>query len=64
MNENDGSSSRTPVLHLTDTGAQLDMKTLRGYRLGHVREQLIARDLAACVLCDPISIRYATGHRN
>jgi Xaa-Pro dipeptidase len=29
-----------------------------------VREQLRQRDLAACVLVDPVNIRYATGARN
>ena len=53
-----------PLIQLTDTEAQLDMKKLRAYRLGRVREQLAARDLGACVLVDPISVRYASGYRN
>ena len=54
----------TPVTHLTDTEAMLDMKKLRGYRLGRLRAELVHRDYGACVLFDPISIRYATGYRN
>ncbi|MEX6502996.1 M24 family metallopeptidase [Pseudomonas zhanjiangensis] len=54
----------SPVMRLTDTEAQIDMRRLRGYRLGRIREQLVARDYGACVLFDPISIRYATGFRN
>jgi len=49
---------------LTDTEDQVDMKRLRGYRLGRVQEQLCQRDLGAVVLFDPINIRYATGSRN
>ena len=37
---------------------------LRLGRLERVREQLQRRDLAACVLVDPVNIRYATGARN
>ena len=54
----------TPVTHLTDTEAMLDMKKLRAYRLGRLRAELRKRDYGAAVLFDPISIRYATGYRN
>ncbi len=37
---------------------------LRAYRLGRVRQQLVQRGYAACVLVDPINIRYATDSRN
>ena len=53
-----------PLTYLTDTEAMLDMKKLRAYRLGRVRAELVKRDLGACVLFDPISIRYASGYRN
>lgn len=43
---------------------QLDERKLRLGRLARVREQLKRRDLAACVLLDPVNIRYATGARN
>lgn len=49
---------------LSDCEDQVDMKRLRGYRLGRVQEQLKQRDLGAVVLHDPINIRYATGSRN
>jgi Xaa-Pro dipeptidase len=42
----------------------IDEKRLRLGRLGRVREQLKAKDLAGCVLVDPVNIRYATGARN
>jgi Xaa-Pro aminopeptidase len=66
MTANDVShATRTlPATMLTDTEAQLDMKRLRAYRLGRLRQQLIEHDYGACVLFDPISIRYATGYRN
>ncbi len=54
----------TPATNLTDTEAQIDMARLRAYRLGRVQEELKRRDLGACVLFDPINIRYATGTRN
>jgi Xaa-Pro aminopeptidase len=53
-----------PVTRLTDVEAQLDMKKLRGYRLRRVRQQLKQRGIAACLLFDPINIRYATGRRD
>ena len=43
---------------------QIDMKRLRAYRLGRVREQLRRRDYAGALLFDPINIRYATDSRN
>lgn len=43
---------------------EIDFVALRAYRLGRVREQLAAQALDACVLVDPVSIRYATGARN
>ena len=36
-----------PVTRLTDVEAQLDMKTLRGYRLNRVRQELKRRGIAA-----------------
>ncbi len=47
-----------------DLNDDIDLESLRLGRLGRVREQLKARDLAACVLVDPVNIRYATGARN
>lgn len=59
-----GVAHKTPIVVITDTQASLDMVRLRGYRLKRVREQLKSRDYAACLLVDPINIRYATGSRN
>jgi Xaa-Pro dipeptidase len=53
-----------PIARLTDVEAQLDMKKLRAYRLSRVRQELKRRDIAACLLFDPINIRYATGRRD
>ena len=52
---------KTPGAGLKDTEAQIDMARLRSYRLARVREQLKRYDYGACVLFDPINIRYATG---
>ncbi len=54
----------TPSPGLLDSEASIDMPALRSYRLARVREQLARHDCAACVLFDPINIRYATGARN
>ena len=55
---------RTPGVGMKDTETQIDMPRMRGYRLARVREQLKRYKYAACVLYDPINIRYATGTRN
>lgn len=44
----------------TDT----DSVALRGYRLERVRQEMCERDIAACLLFDPVNIRYTTGARN
>jgi len=54
----------TPRRDLTDTETPVDMRRMRAYRLKRVREQLAKQDYSACVLFDPINIRYATGARN
>lgn len=41
-----------------------DPVALRGGRLGRLREEIVRRDLAACILIDPVNIRYACGARN
>ncbi len=55
---------KMPGAGLKDHEPQIDMARLRHYRLARVREQLKRFDYAACVLFDPINIRYATGTRN
>jgi Xaa-Pro dipeptidase len=41
-----------------------DPARLRRGRLERLRAELVRQDLAACVLVDPVNIRYATGSRN
>jgi Xaa-Pro aminopeptidase len=55
---------KTPGAGIKDYEHQIDMEQLRRYRLERVREQLIAHDYGACLLSEPINIRYATGTRN
>jgi len=55
---------KTPGAGLKDHEPQIDMARLRRYRLARVREQLKRFDYGACLLFDPINIRYATGTRN
>ncbi len=54
----------TPGRWVTDTEANIDLAALQAYRLARIREQLKKHEHAACVLYDPINIRYATGTRN
>ncbi len=46
------------------TEEPIDLPAVRSYRLGRVRAQMAAHSLDACVLLDPVNIRYATGARN
>ncbi len=43
---------------------KINFESMRKYRLNRVREQLIKNDIGACILFDPINIRYATDTRN
>ena len=43
---------------------QISFDRMRKYRLNRVRNQLIKNDIGACILFDPINIRYATDTRN
>src|ERR671933_1598387 len=59
--------SDLPELMLLDqleAGEPIDLAAVRSYRLGRVREQMAAYGMDACVLVDPVNIRYATGARN
>src|SRR4051812_25083215 len=42
----------------------IDLAAVRSHRLGRVREQMAAHSVDACILLDPVNIRYATGARN
>jgi Xaa-Pro aminopeptidase len=42
----------------------IDLAAVRAYRLARARTQVARHDLAACLLFDPVNIRYATGARN
>src|SRR5262245_56966023 len=55
---------RTASAGLKDHEAQIDMPRMRRYRLGRLQRELQRRDVGACVLFNPINIRYATGSRN
>ena len=43
---------------------QINFDRMRMYRLNRVKEQLSQNDIGACILFDPINIRYATDTRN
>lgn len=42
----------------------IDIRAVRAYRLGRVRSQMDYYGIDACLLFDPVNIRYATGSRN
>ena len=44
--------------------SKINFDQMRMYRLNRVREQLVKNDIGACILFDPINIRYATDTRN
>lgn len=52
------------LLDRLETDEPIDLQAVRAYRLGRVREQMAARSIDACVLVDPVNVRYATGARN
>ena len=43
---------------------EIDQVAVRAWRLGRVREQMQRHGIDACLLFDPVNIRYATGSRN
>jgi Xaa-Pro dipeptidase len=62
-----GDRSDLPDLALLDqleADEPIDLAAVRAYRLGRVRAQMESYSLDACVLVDPVNIRYATGARN
>jgi Xaa-Pro dipeptidase len=52
------------LLDQLDADEPIDLVAVRAYRLGRVRAQMETHSLDACVLLDPVNIRYATGARN
>lgn len=52
------------LLDRTPEAEGIDLKAVRLYRLGRVREQMAHFGVDAVILSDPINIRYATGARN
>ena len=43
---------------------KINFDSMRMYRLNRVRDQLQQNEIGACILFDPINIRYATDTRN
>src|ERR671933_1103904 len=56
--------SELATLDRLAAGEPIDLVAVRAYRLRRVREQMAAYGMDACVLGDPVNIRYATGARN
>ena len=60
INDDFGSQQFKPYLYED----QINFDRLRMYRLNRVIEQLEIHSIGACILFDPINIRYATDSRN
>jgi Xaa-Pro aminopeptidase len=56
--------SNVVLLDRTPDDQNIDLKAVRLYRLGRVRQQMLKYGIDAVILSDPINIRYATGTRN
>ncbi len=54
----------TPGIAQHDAEPQIDIKSMRAYRLGRVQQMLRERDLSGVLLYDPINVRYANGSSN
>ena len=52
------------LLDVNDVDPSIDMAVVRRYRLQRFRAEMARHDIAACVLFDPVNIRYASGARN
>jgi Xaa-Pro aminopeptidase len=52
------------ILDRDPAAEEIDLAAVRRHRLERVRAQMAERDIAACLLLDPVNIRYATGARN
>ena len=52
------------LLDTDDVGIHVDLEAVRCYRLRRFRAEMARHDIAACVLFDPVNIRYASGARN
>lgn len=59
-----GAARRLELDHSGLGDEALDEVALRAWRLGRLRGEMAARDIAACLLFDPVNIRYASGTRN
>src|ERR1700759_96175 len=62
-----GDRSDLPPLALIDqldAEEPHDLRAVPAYRLGRLRDQIQAYSVDACILLDPVNIRYATGARN
>jgi Xaa-Pro aminopeptidase len=51
-------------LDRSSESSDIDLVSVRAYRLGRVRAEMRKREIAALIVSDPVNIRYATGARN
>jgi len=47
-----------------DADEAIDLAAVHAHRLGRARQEMTRHGLAACLLFDPVNVRYATGARN
>lgn len=56
--------SNIALLDRSPESEGIDLKAVRAYRLGRIRDEMLACNVDAVILSDPVNIRYATGTRN
>ncbi len=61
---NDQGMNWPDLVDLAPESVGIDLKAVREYRLGRVREQMKRYNLNVLILSDAVNIRYATGARN
>ncbi len=52
------------MVHAVDPTNPIDWESLIHFRRSRLRAQMADHDVDACVLFDPVNVRYATGARN
>lgn len=54
----------TSLVTEDNADAGIDHVAVRAWRLARTRAEMARRDIAACLLFDPVNVRYASGARN
>ena len=52
------------MVHAADPTTPIDWESLAHFRRDRLRAQMVDHEVDACLLFDPVNVRYATGARN